>query len=64
MSNGRGFNARKGFGFIQPDCGEGRIRPFSAVERAGTGMLSEGQPVSLDIVQDRSQESAGNLKLI
>jgi cold shock protein len=36
----------------------------SAVERAGIGMLSEGQAVSFDIVQDRGKESAGNLKLI
>ena len=59
------LNAQMGFGFIQPDGGSKDVFVnFSAVERAGFGLLIEGQAVSFDIVQDRGKESAGNLKLI
>lgn len=67
MSNGKvkWFNAQKGFGFIQPDGATKDVFVhISAVERAGIGMLSEGQAVSFDIVQDRGKDSASNLKLI
>jgi CspA family cold shock protein len=67
MSTGKvkWFNAQKGFGFIQPDGGSKDVFVhISAVERAGIGMLSEGQAVSFDVVQERGKESAGNLKLI
>ena len=67
MSTGKvkWFNAQKGFGFIQPDgASKDVFVHISAVERAGIGMLSEGQKVSFDVVQDRGKESAGNLKLI
>lgn len=67
MSNGKvkWFNAQKGFGFIQPDGGSKDVFVhISAVERAGIGMLIEGQAVSFDIVQERGKESAGNLKLL
>ncbi|HEV8389487.1 MAG TPA: cold-shock protein, partial [Dongiaceae bacterium] len=49
MANGKvkWFNAQKGFGFIQPDGGSKDVFVhISAVERAGIGMLSEGQAVS------------------
>jgi CspA family cold shock protein len=59
------FNPSKGYGFIAPqDGGKDVFVHISAVERAGIGMLIEGQAVSFDIVQDRGKESAGNLKLI
>ena len=59
------FNAQKGFGFIQPDNGGKDVFVhISAVERAGIGLLSEGQTVSFDVVQERGKESAGNLKLV
>ena len=59
------FNAQKGFGFIQPDGASRDVFVhISAVERAGIGMLSEGQAISFDIVQDRGKEAAGNLKLL
>ncbi len=67
MSTGKvkWFNAQKGFGFIQPDgASKDVFVHISAVERAGIGVLSEGQKVSFDIVQDRGKDSAGNLKLI
>jgi cold shock protein len=67
MANGtvKWFNATKGFGFIAPEGGRKDVFVhISAVERAGIGMLIEGQAVSFDIVQERGKESAGNLKLI
>jgi cold shock protein len=67
MSTGKvkWFNAQKGFGFIQPDgASKDVFVHISAVERAGIRILSEGQAISFDIVQDRGKESAGNLKLI
>ena len=67
MSTGKvkWFNAQKGFGFIQPDGGSKDVFVhISAVQRAGISLLSEGQAVSFDIVQERGKESAGNLKLI
>src|SRR5690348_7639349 len=61
MSTGKikWFNVKKGFGFIQPD---GAVKEvflhISTVERAGIGLLSEGQAVSFDIVKDRGKEKA------
>jgi CspA family cold shock protein len=67
MSTGKikWFNAKKGFGSIQPDEGSKDVFVhISAVERAGIGLLSEGQAISFEVVRDKGKESAGNLKLI
>ena len=67
MSTGKvkWFNAQRGFGFIQPDGGSKEVFVhISAVERAGIGLLSEGQAISFEVERDRGKESAGNLKLI
>ena len=67
MSTGKikWFNVQKGFGFIQPD---GAVKDvflhISTVERAGIGLLSEGQAVSFDIVKERGKDKAANLKII
>ena len=61
------FNAQKGFGFIQPDNGgSDAFVHISAVERAGLGMLSEGQKVEFELVSDRrsGKMSADNLKAV
>jgi cold shock protein len=59
------FNVQKGFGFIQPDgAAKDVFLHISTVERAGIGLLSEGQAVSFDIVTDRGKAKAANLKII
>jgi len=61
------FNSQKGFGFIQPDNGgSDAFVHISAVERAGLGMLSEGQKVEFDLVADRrsGKMSADNLRKV
>ncbi len=61
------FDAKKGYGFIQPDEGGADIFVHaSAVERAGMGNLKEGQKVSYEEQRDpkRNKTSAGNLKAV
>ena len=61
------FNAQKGFGFIQPEGGGPDVFVhISAVERAGIGMLQEGQKISYEEQRDerRGKSSAENLKAV
>ena len=61
------FNAQKGFGFIQPEGGGPDVFVhISAVERAGIGMLQEGQRISYEEQRDakRGKSSAENLKAV
>ncbi len=61
------FNPAKGFGFIQPDDGTPDVFVhISAVERAGIGMLQEGQKISYEEQRDpkRGKSSAENLKKV
>jgi len=59
------FDARKGFGFIQPDGGGSDVFVhISAVERSGLSTLNEGQRVSFDIAHDRGRTNAANLKIV
>ena len=66
MSTGtvKWFNAKKGYGFIQPDDGSKDVFVHvSAVEVSGLGTLNEGQKVSFDV--ERGQQgkvAAVNLK--
>ena len=47
------FNSQKGFGFIQPENADKDVFVhISAVERAGTDTLTDGQKVSFDVVAD------------
>ena len=58
------FNATKGYGFIAPDNGGKDVFVhISAVEKAGYSSLAEGAKVRFDVVQNRGEESAENLKL-
>jgi CspA family cold shock protein len=59
------FNSTKGFGFIQPDNGSTDVFVHaSAVERARMRLLSDGQKISYEVVQDRKsgKSSAENLQ--
>ena len=60
----KGFNATKGYGFIQPDNGGADVFVhISAVERAGMTSLNEGQKISFEIEQDRrtGKSAAGKI---
>ena len=59
------FTDAKGYGFIQPDTGDGdAFVHISAVERAGLQTLRQDQRLSFDMEQDRrGKMSAVNLKL-
>jgi cold shock protein len=59
------FDAKKGFGFIQPDDGSTDVFVhISAVERAGMRTIVEGQKLNFDVVKDprKGKTSAENLQ--
>ena len=61
------FNAKKGYGFIQPDDGSKDVFVhITAVERAGLGDLTEGQKIAYEIEAGRQpgKSSAVDLKAI
>lgn len=58
------FNPTKGYGFIAPQGGGKDVFVhISAVERAGSSSLTEGQVVEFDLVTSRGKISAENLKI-
>ncbi len=55
------FNSAKGFGFIEPEDGSKDVFVhMSAVEKAGLGLLKEGQRVSYDLVSGRDGKTAAD----
>ena len=58
------FNAKKGYGFIQPESGGPDVFVhISAVERAGMDGLNEGQKLNYELEQgQRGRVSAVNLQ--
>jgi len=68
MSTGtvKWFNAKKGYGFIQPDDGSKDVFVhISAVERAGIGNLNEGQKISYEAQKGQQGKlSAENLQSV
>ena len=65
MSEGqvKWFNEKKGFGFIQQEGGKDLFVHFSAISGNGSGFksLSEGQAVSLDVVNGPKGLQAANV---
>ena len=68
MSTGtvKWFNAKKGYGFIQPDDGSQDVFVhISAVERSGIGNLNEGQKISYEVqTGQQGKLSAENLQAV
>jgi CspA family cold shock protein len=59
------YNPTKGNGFIRPNGSDRDVFVhITAVEKAGLDTLSEGQMVEFDIVQNKGESSAENLKPI
>ena len=59
------FNARKGYGFIQPEDGSKDIFVhISALERAGLNNLRENQKIAFEAVESKGKISAENLSLL
>jgi cold shock CspA family protein len=59
------FNARKGYGFVQPEGGGKDVFVhISAVQRAGLQTLNEGQTVEYELIENRGRNSAENLKVV
>jgi len=60
------FNAKKGYGFIQPDDGSKDVFVhISAVERSGIGNLNEGQKISYEVQKGQQGKlSAENLQSV
>ena len=57
------FNATKGFGFIVPqDGGKDVFVHITAVQKAGLQGLNENQKVQYEVVMERGQAAAANLK--
>jgi len=59
------FDTTKGYGFIEPDSGNGDIFVhISEVEKAGYNGLNTNQVVSYELQTKNGKSSAVNLKLI
>jgi CspA family cold shock protein len=57
------FNARKGYGFIQPESGGSDVFVhITDVEASGLDGLNEGQKVSFEVASDRGKTKAVNIK--
>ena len=59
------FNADKGYGFIEPECGGKDIFVhISQVQASGLKKLENNQPVEFEMVDDvDARQMAGNIKL-
>ncbi|MBO8142433.1 MAG: cold-shock protein [Firmicutes bacterium] len=59
------FNAEKGYGFIQPDNGDGDVFVhYTAINAEGFRTLEEGQRVTFEVVQGQKGPQAGNVTVI
>ena len=58
------FNAKKGFGFIEPETGGADVFVhISAVEKAGMNNLFEGQRISYEVQMDPKKGKANAINL-
>lgn len=59
------FNAKKGFGFIQPENGQGSdiFVHISALKKAGYETLNEGETISFELEENNGKTSAVELKI-
>ncbi len=67
MPNGKikWFNAKKGYGFIEPEDGSKDVFVhITALEAAGIENLNEGDAVSFEVVSERGKEKASYLKTL
>ena len=60
----KGFNAEKGFGFIERESGDDVFVHFSAILGDGFKSLEEGQAVSFEIVEGNRGAQAANVEKI
>jgi len=59
------FNAKKGYGFIEPEDGSKDVFVhITALEAAGIDNLNEGDSVSFEVVSERGKEKASDLKTL
>ncbi len=59
------FDAKKGFGFIEPDDGsKDAFLHISALEKAGISQLEVGQAVTYELAEQRGKQSATEIKTI
>ena len=58
----KGFNADKGFGFIERENGNDVFVHYSAIESDGFKTLDEGQTVSFDVVEGSKGPQAANVR--
>lgn len=63
MLNGKvkWFNDAKGYGFIETTEGKDIFVHYSAIQKEGFKTLSEGQPVTFDIVEGAKGPQAANV---
>lgn len=58
------FNAKKGYGFIQPDDGTKDVFVHITAVKAAGIFLNEGTRLEYEIVSSNGKEAADNLKQI
>ena len=59
------FDAKKGYGFIQPDDGTKDVFVhISAVEQAGLAHLRENQKVEYQITEQKGKEAAIDFRVL
>jgi CspA family cold shock protein len=59
------FNDAKGFGFLEPDQGEGDVfAHFSAIQMEGYKSLKQGARVRFELVQGPKGQQAQNIRAL